>query len=164
MDDSILVGLSFIVTGIYLTLFWKAPSVAILGVQSAWMMFTKALPWMSVSMLIAGLLERSVDKQSIFRLFGADSGIKGVLLAALLGSIGTGSRWGVYPLAAVMLASKASVPAVMAFTTSWMLISLPRVASEFPFFGVRLTLYRMLLSYGAALFVGILSLAIQKSL
>lgn len=164
MDDSILVGLSMIVTGLYLVLFWKHPIFALHGVQSAWLMFIKALPWMSVSMLIAGLLERSVDKTYLYRMFGATSGWRGVLLAAAFGSLGTGSRWGVYPLAAAMLNARASLASVMTFTTSWMLISLPRSASEFPFLGVRNTFIRMAISYAAALFVGVLLLFIQKRL
>ena len=154
MDEQILVGLCFLVTGIYLLLFLRDTTMALHSVQSAWIMFTKAFPWMLVSILIAGILERSFDKAILYRLFGAESGFKGVLFATLAGSLGTGSRWGVYPLAAVLLSSKASLPSVMAFTTSWMLISIPRSASEFPFLGIRLTFLRMLLSYMAALFVG----------
>lgn len=154
MDDQILVGLCLIVTGVYLVLFWHAPSIAFHGVQSAWLMFVKALPWIAVSMLIAGLLERSFDRNLLYKWFGPGAGIKGVILATLIGSIGTGSRWGAYPLAAAMLAAGASAPSVMAFTTSWMLISIPRLASEFPFLGVKLTITRMLLSYVAAFVAG----------
>ena len=163
MNDQILVGLSFIVTGIYLTLFWRNPTLALHGVQSAWLMFTKAFPWMAVSMLIAGLLERSIDRHLLYRLFGAQNGFRGVLLATLLGSLGTGSLWGVYPLAAAMLTARASLPSVMAFTTSWMLISIPRSASEFPFFGIRLTFVRMALSYAVSILAGVIMLLFTKA-
>ncbi|MCY0875806.1 MAG: permease [Firmicutes bacterium] len=164
MDDAILVGFSFTISGIYLLLFWRNPHMALHSVQSAWLMFAKALPWMSVSLLMAGLMEGALQKSVIVRLFGADSGVKGVLLAAALGALGTGSRWGVYPLAAAMLSAQASLASVMTFTTSWMLISIPRSASEFPFFGVRLTFLRMLLSFGAALIVGFVLLAWKNRL
>ncbi len=163
MNDQILVGLSFIVTGVYLALFWRNPAMALHSAQSAWLMFTKAFPWMAVSMLIAGLLERSIDRHLLYRFFGAHSGFRGVLLATLLGSLGTGSRWGVYPLAAAMLAAQASLPSVMAFTTSWMLISIPRSASEFPFFGIRLTFARMALSYAVSILAGVIMLLFTKA-
>ena len=163
MNDQILVGLSFIVTGVYLVLFWRNPAMALHGTQSAWLMFTKALPWMTVSMLIAGLLERSIDRHLLYRLFGAHSGFRGVFLATILGSLGTGSRWGVYPLAAAMLAARASLPSVMAFTTSWMLISIPRSASEFPFFGIRLTFVRMALSFAISILAGLIMLLFTRT-
>ena len=158
LDDTILACLGFLVTGAYLALFWRAPGIALQGVQSAWRMFLQALPWMSVSILVAGLFEQGFDQRWLHRLFGPHSGLRGVALAALLGSLGTGSRWGVYPLAAVMLSARASAGAVIAFTTSWMLISIPRTAAEFPFLGVRLTFVRMAVSYIAAFAAGCLTL------
>lgn len=154
MDETILLVLSSAVFSVYVFLFFRAPAVALRGVHSAWLTFTRALPWMGVSILLAGLFEHTVDQRVLHRLFGPHSGLRGVALAALLGSLGTGSRWGVYPLAAVMLASRASVGSVMAFTTAWMLISLPRTAAEFPFLGVRMTFLRMGLSYLAAFVAG----------
>lgn len=162
MDDQILVGLSCIVTGIYLILFWRAPGIAAAGIHSAWSTFSKALPWMSVSILMAGLFEQTFDARWLHRLFGAHSGLRGIILAALLGSLGTGTRWGVYPLAALMLSARASPASVMAFTTSWMLISIPRTAAEFPFFGVRFTFLRMAVSYVAAIAAGALTLLLTR--
>jgi uncharacterized membrane protein YraQ (UPF0718 family) len=164
MDETILVTLSFAMSAVYMILLWKNPHLAMHSAQAAWHMFAKAFPWMSLSMLMAGLMEGAIRPTVLLRLFGPESGLKGVLLADLLGSLGTGSRWGVYPLAAAMLASRANIAAVMTFTTSWMLISLPRTASEFPFLGVRLTFVRMILSYAAALLVGCIVLLIKRSL
>ena len=162
VDETILFILSAAVFAVYAYLFLRAPTIALHGVQSAWLTFTKALPWMGVSILLAGLFEHTFDQRLLHRLFGPQSGLRGVALAALLGSLGTGSRWGVYPLAAVMLASRASLGAVMAFTTAWMLISLPRTAAEFPFFGIRLTFARMALSYLAALVAGSTALLFSR--
>lgn len=162
MDDQILVGLSCIVTGTYLFLIWRAPGMAATALHSAWSTFAKALPWMSVSILLAGLFEQSLDARWLYRLFGTHSGLRGILLAALLGSLGTGTRWGVYPLAAVMLTARASPASVIAFTTSWMLISIPRTAAEFPFFGVRLTFVRMAVSYLAAVAAGVATLLLAR--
>lgn len=162
MDEPILVALCVAVTGVYLALFWRQPHIALHSVQRSWTMFAKAFPWIVVSMLVAGLIESSLDRSALYRLFGPKAGLRGVLLATLAGSFGTGSRWGAYPLAAAMLSARAGLPSVMAFTTSWMLISIPRSASEFPFFGIRLTFFRIGVSYVAAFTAGLVTLATMR--
>lgn len=126
------------------------------GLSSAGDMLLQALPWMVVSMLAAGLGGQFIHPSTIARLLGRGSGLFGILLGALLGVLGTGSRWAVYPLAAGLLASQAGLGAVFAFMTSWQLVSLPRLPAEVPFFGLRFALIRAVVSFVIAVIGGIL--------
>ncbi|WP_290585600.1 permease [Alicyclobacillus sp.] len=119
-------------------------------------MFLQSLPWIVVSMFMAGLLSQVIDPAALARWLGREAGFSGIVLGALLGMAGTGSRWAMYPLAAGLLASEASPGAVFAFVTSWQLVSLTRLPAEVPFYGVSFTIVRAVLSFLIAVAGGVL--------
>lgn len=155
MDKVLLVfwGLTLAAYGI-LSLVWPQPARE--GLSQAGEMLLSALPWMIVSMLAAGLLAQFFEAASVARWLGQKSGIVGVLIGAMLGLLGTGSRWAAYPLAASLIAAEAGLGPVFAFMTSWQLVSLTRLPAEVPFFGVRFTVIRAVMSFVVAVIGGIL--------
>ncbi len=146
-------GLTVAAYGI-LALVWPQPARE--GLNQAGEMLLSALPWMMVSMLAAGLVAQFFEATSIARWLGRESGIAGVVIGATLGLLGTGSRWAAYPLAASLLAAEAGLGPVFAFMTSWQLVSLTRLPAEVPFFGVRFTLIRAIVSFLVAVIGGML--------
>ncbi|MCL6637945.1 MAG: permease, partial [Alicyclobacillus sp.] len=100
------------------------PAWADQALETALEMFWQSLPWIVVSMFMAGLLFLLFDPETLARALGREAGWSGWVLGALLGMAGTGSRWAMYPLAASLLAAKASPGAVFSFVTSWQLVSL----------------------------------------
>lgn len=131
------------------------PSVAVGGLETTFDMLLQATPWIVVSMFSAGLIAQFVRPDAIASLFGPKAGALGVIFAATLGLVGTGSRWAVYPLAAGLLATDATPGAVFAFLTSWQLVSLPRLPAEIPFLGVRYTILRSAVSFALAVVGGL---------
>lgn len=131
------------------------PSVASGGLEATFDMFAQAIPWIIVSMFAAGLVSQLIHPATVARLFGPQTGLWGIFLAAGLGLLGTGSRWAVYPLAAGLLAANATPGAVFAFMTSWQLVSLPRLPAEIPFLGFRFTVVRTIVSVFIAMIGGI---------
>ncbi|AEJ43589.1 hypothetical protein TC41_1660 [Alicyclobacillus acidocaldarius subsp. acidocaldarius Tc-4-1] len=109
-------------------------------------MLAQSLPWIIVSMFLAGLVSQWLEPELVARWLGREAGIVGIVFGAALGMLGTGSRFAVYPLAVSLLAADASPGAVVAFTTSWQLTSLARLPAEFPFFGIPFTLARFVIS------------------
>jgi len=132
------------------------PSMAAKGLDATADMFMQSVPWIIVSMFAAGLLAQLFDPAVIAKWFGRDSGLIGIILGAILGLFGTGSRWAVYPLAAGLLAADASPGAVFAFMTSWQLVSLPRLPAEIPFLGMEFTIYRAIASVIVSVLGGII--------
>jgi uncharacterized membrane protein YraQ (UPF0718 family) len=147
----------FLVTVVgYGALSLVAPHMALSALQTTANMFVQSLSWIIVSMFAAGLMAEFFHPTSIAKWFGRESGILGILIGALLGLVGTGSRWAVYPLAAGLLAAKASPGAVFSFMTSWQLVSLPRLPAEVPFLGGQYTLLRAGVSFTVSIIGGIL--------
>jgi len=124
----------------------QEPADALEAARSSLGMLAQSLPWIVVSMFLAGLVSQWLEPELVARWLGREAGIAGIVFGAVLGMLGTGSRFAVYPLAVSLLAADASPGAVVAFTTSWQLTSLARLPAEFPFFGVPFALVRFAIS------------------
>ncbi|SIS62720.1 permease [Alicyclobacillus vulcanalis] len=145
------------VTGLGYALAWsKAPSDALDAARSSVAMLGQSLPWIVVSMFLAGLVSQWLQPEMVARWLGREAGLFGMVLGALIGMLGTGSRFAVYPLAVSLLAADASPGAVVAFTTSWQLTSLARLPAEFPFFGMPFALVRFAISFVISVAGGVL--------
>lgn len=140
----------------YVALLFIHPEGAANGLELTADMFVQALPWVIVSMFTAGLIAQFFHPAAVARLLGRESGIRGVLIGAMLGFAGTGSRWAAYPLAAGLLAAEASPGSVFAFLTSWQLVSLSRLPAEVPFLGLKFTVLRAFVSFAMAVAGGML--------
>ncbi|QQE80110.1 hypothetical protein [Alicyclobacillus sp. SO9] len=154
--DRILLGLSAVTLIGYLLLGFYRPGVALNGLSMTADMFVQAVPWIVVSMFAAGLLAQFLHPGLIARWLGREAGVGGVVLGALLGMLGTGSRWAMYPLATGLLAAEASPGSVFAFVTTWQLVSLTRLPAEVPFYGAKFTIVRAVMSVFIAIIGGML--------
>jgi uncharacterized membrane protein YraQ (UPF0718 family) len=154
--DRMLVSLILVTLGAYAVLAVVRPHAAIDGLSTSAEMFIQALPWMLASMFLAGLLAQFLNTDWIARWLGKEAGFGGIVLGALLGMCGTGSRWAMYPLAAGLIAAEASPGSVFSFVTSWQLVSLTRIPAEVPFYGETFTFVRAVMSFALAILGGVL--------
>jgi uncharacterized membrane protein YraQ (UPF0718 family) len=106
-----------------------------------------------ISFLAAGLATVLVPAEWIQASLGAESGVRGIAIAAGVGVVTPAGPFVAMPLAAVMLRSGAAVGPVVAFLTAWSLLAVHRlIAWEIPIVGAGVALLR----YGICLFVPIL--------
>ena len=77
---------------------------------------------------------------------GKGSGIKGVLIAFLLGSAAGGPLYAAFPFAAVMLKKGSSLMNVLIFIGAWSTTKIPMLAFEAASMGLTFTLIRLGLS------------------
>jgi uncharacterized membrane protein YraQ (UPF0718 family) len=96
-----------------------------------------------VSFLAAGLASAVVPEQWMARNLGADSGLRGILIAAAAGVVTPAGPFVSIPIAAVMIKSGAGSGPVVAFLAGWSLLALHRfIAWEVPLLGWRFALLR----------------------
>jgi uncharacterized membrane protein YraQ (UPF0718 family) len=96
-----------------------------------------------VSFLAAGLAGSVLPEQWITRNLGADSGLRGILLAAAAGIVTPAGPFVSIPIAAVMIKSGAGSGPVVSFLAGWSLLALHRfIAWEVPLLGWRFALLR----------------------
>lgn len=105
-------------------------------------------PLLAVSFVAAGLAQVLVPQAWVQQNLGADSGLRGILIAVGAGVVTPAGPFVSMPIAAVMVRSGAGAGPVVAFVTAWSLLALHRVlAWEVPILGLRLAALR----YGVCL-------------
>lgn len=115
-----------------------------------------------VSFLAAGLATVLVSAEWIQATLGAESGVRGIAIAAGVGVVTPAGPFVAMPLAAVMLRSGAAVGPVVAFLTAWSLLALHRlIAWEIPIVGAGVALLRYALCLFVPIVVGLLAKALM---
>lgn len=111
-----------------------------------------------VSFLAAGLATVLVPAEWIKATLGADSGVRGIAIAAGVGMVTPAGPFVAMPIAAVMLRSGAAIGPVVAFLTAWSLLALHRlIAWEIPIVGAGVALLRYSLCLFVPFLVGLLA-------
>lgn len=105
--------------------------------------------------ILLGLLDVWVDRATMMKFTGKGSGLKGVLIAFLLGSAAAGPLYAAFPVAGVMLKKGSSLFNVFIFIGAWSTTKIPMLAFEGASMGLTFTLLRLGLSI-----IGILIIAL----
>jgi uncharacterized membrane protein YraQ (UPF0718 family) len=106
--------------------------------------------------IILGLLDVWVPREKMVRFMGEGSGVKGVLLAFLLGAAAAGPLYGAFPVAQVLLRKGASVRNVTILLGSWSTLKIPMLLFELTSMGPRFTLTRMAVDVVGVLLIALL--------
>ncbi len=139
-------------------------SMPVIGLKSLELTRANLLEMMSVIppiFILLGLLDVWVDRSTMIRLTGNGSGLKGVLIAFLMGSAAAGPLYAAFPVAGMMLKKGSSLMNVFIFIGAWSTTKIPMLTFEAASLGLPFTLIRLALSI-----IGILAIALisQKSL
>ncbi len=105
--------------------------------------------------ILLGLLDVWVDRATMMKYTGKGSGLKGVLIAFLLGSAAAGPLYAAFPIAGIMLKKGSSLFNVFIFIGAWSTTKIPMLTFEAASLGLTFTLTRLALSI-----IGILIIAV----
>ena len=108
-------------------------------------------------MVLMGLFAVWVERDVVVKYLGKGSGMWGLLLAILLGTLPTGPLYVAFPLAAMLLKKGARVANVMVFLSAWACIKLPLELMELQFMGWKFTLLRLGLTVALVIPMGLLA-------
>lgn len=104
--------------------------------------------------LLLGLLDVWVDRETMIKYQGKGSGIKGALLAFVLGSAAAGPLYAAFPVAGVMLNKGASLFNIFIFIGAWSTTKIPLLIFETASLGLRFTVIRFIFNI-----IGIIAIA-----
>lgn len=138
--------LILLVALIYLILLIISPSMAGKAVQNSMYYLVEMLQVIPVIFLLTVVIEALVPKEMIVRGFGDKSGIKGNLLALLLGSISAGPIYAAFPISKTLLGKGASISNIVIILSAWAVIKVPMLANEAKFLGVDFMIVRWILT------------------
>lgn len=139
------------IAGILLVLsFIKDKHKTRLALKKGWMAFVNILPVLVPLFIIVGVLLSLVTPDMIRQILGADSGILGVIIAMLIGSVAFMPPFVTYPLGAQLLENGAGYPQVAALVTTLMAVGLVYWSAEVKFFGTKAVALRNALAFVAS--------------
>ncbi len=104
--------------------------------------------------VLLGLLDVWVDRATMMKYTGKDSGLKGILIAFLLGSAAAGPLYAAFPIAGVMMKKGSRLLNVFVFIGAWSTTKIPMLTFEAASLGLAFTITRLALSI-----IGILIIA-----
>ncbi len=117
-----------------------------LALKKAWRSFENILPSILAILLLIGFILTFLDEQAVSGLLGADSGIVGMTLAAVVGCITLIPGFVAFPLAASLLSAGAGYAQIAIFISTLMMVGVATLPLEVKCFGKRIAFKRNMLS------------------
>jgi uncharacterized membrane protein YraQ (UPF0718 family) len=125
------------------------------GLKKGWNMFRNILPPFLNILIMVSVLLYLIPPSVISRYLGPDSGIMGLGIAAVVGSITLIPGFISYPIAAGLIKQGASYTVVATFMTTLMMVGVVTLPLEIKYFGRRVAITRNLLNFVAAIIIGL---------
>ncbi|WP_027398620.1 permease [Anaerovorax odorimutans] len=86
-------------------------------------------------LVLIGLLDVWVPKETMIKYMGHGSGIKGIFMSLLLGSLAAGPLYAAFPIAAILMKKEARFAYILFFLGVWSSSKLPLLLYEYTSFG-----------------------------
>lgn len=119
-----------------------------MALKKAWKSFENILPQLLTVMIIIGFALAVLSPETISKLIGSESGVLGVMAAALIGSITLIPGFVAFPLAAALLENGAGYMQITAFVSTLMMVGVITIPMETKVLGKKLTLVRNCAAFG----------------
>ncbi|MFO7951819.1 MAG: permease [Bacillota bacterium] len=104
--------------------------------------------------ILMGLLQVWVPKERITALIGKGTGLKGVLISFILGTIPTGPVYIAFPMAGSLMQKGARLSNIVIFLGAWAAIKIPQLIAEAQFLGPEFTALRFILTLISVIIIG----------
>ena len=116
---------------------WRMPGEThIEGLREGWQMAMVNLPRVILALLTAGFLSHLMPQEIIAEWVGHESGLKGIVIATVLGTIMPGGPLIAFPLVILLIKAGAGMPALVTFLTAWSVLGVQRIIGfELPMMG-----------------------------
>ena len=148
----IFISLSAVLSGVSFAIDRKK---TVAGFKRGWKMFKNVLlPFLNILILVSVLLY-FVPPNVISKYLGANSGVIGFSIAALVGSVTLIPGFISYPIAAGLIQQGASYAVVATFMTTLMMVGVVTLPLEIRYFGKTVAITRNILNFVAAIIIGL---------
>ncbi len=106
--------------------------------------------------ILLGLLDVWVPRETMVKYMGETSGLKGIIIAFVLGSAAAGPLYGAFPAAAVFLRKGAGFRNVFIFIGAWSTTKIPMFLFEYNALGSLFAVTRLLVDIPGIIIIAIL--------
>lgn len=140
--------------------YYKGQGQHISGMKSALNMTVEILPLLIMAFIVAGMVQVLLPHHLVSRLVGEESGIRGILIGTVAGSLTPGGPFISMPIVAGLLRSGASTGTMVAYVTAWSLLGVHRLTMEVGILGWKFTLIRLGCTFFVPPIAGLIAQAI----
>ncbi len=159
MGNYIFNGAIYLIAIIFLIIsFIKSREKTKKALIKAWNSFKNLLPLLLGVILLVGLMLSLLDTELISRIIGKKSGVLGVLLASVVGSVTLIPGFIAFPTAALLLEGGAGYIQIAAFVQTLMMVGIVTLPMEMKYFNKKVAILRNVLSFilsiGVAYLIG----------
>lgn len=154
-------SLFFSMVVVYIVLMIALPDVGLKSVSLTWENVLEMLSVVPPIFILLGLLDVWVPRETMIRLTGEGSGVKGVLISFILGSFAAGPLYAAFPVAGIMLKKGSKFSNVMVLIGAWSTTKIPLLLFEASSMGWTFMLLRFALNIPV---IFLLAWLVEKSL
>lgn len=114
--------------------------------------------------ILLGLMDVWVPKETIMKYMGKNSGLKGIILAFVIGSAAAGPLYGAFPVSAVFMKKGVKFSNLLIFVGAWSTTKIPTLLFEVSSLGLSFAMTRLVVNVpGIILIAYALTKVIPKS-
>jgi len=112
--------------------------------------------------ILIGLLDVWIPKETMIRLMGEGSGVKGILLAFLFGTVAAGPLYAAFPVAIVFMKKHVKFSNIVILLGAWGATKLPMLLFEMTALGFKFALLRLAINIPVIIIIAYLMGALIK--
>lgn len=135
----------------YIVLAFFRPQMSLTGIKNSGYYIKEMLMIMPVIFVLTALLDTWIPKETIIKFLGKGSGVKGIILSFVLGSISAGPIYAAFPFCVMLHKKGAGVKNIVIILSSWAVIKIPMLLNEAKFLGLKFMALRWTLTIVAIL-------------
>lgn len=149
---------SFFIFMVVITLFIFIldKNIGVKTLSSAQSSFLQMLGILPPIMLLLGLMDVWVPREVLMKYMGDNSGVIGVLLAMLIGSLAAGPMYAAFPFTAVLMKKGAKFSNIIIFMNAWCVTKISTLLFEVSALGFKFTFIRLLINIPGVILMGII--------
>ncbi|WP_330586324.1 permease [Romboutsia sp. CE17] len=107
-------------------------------------------------MLLLGLMDEWVSRESMMKYMGEDSSVLGIVLSIALAAFAAGPMYAAFPFTAVLLKKGVKFSNIIIFMNAWCVIKISTLLFEISALGYKFTFYRFLIDLIGVIVMGYL--------
>lgn len=130
--------------------------------QASYNLFMEFILILPAVMVLMGLFSVWVRKENVVKYLGHASGIKGLIIALIMGMTPTGPLYIAFPMASMLLKKGARVANIIIFLSAWACIKLPQELVEIRFMGIKFMVLRLSFTIIMVIMMGLFIEKIEK--
>lgn len=107
-------------------------------------------------MVLLGLIDEWISRESMMKYMGEDSGILGVALVMLFAAFAAGPMYAAFPFTVVLIKKGVKFSNVIIFMNAWCVIKISTLLFEITSLGYEFTFYRLIIDFVGVIAMGYL--------